>query len=705
MAEYDNDTPAAGGEQKPEVAPETKAAVEKWCKKVREARAHWDKRAFKQMRENMQFARDGASKEWVSANRFTVPIINRHINQAVSQLYARNPKVLAKRKPRRMHSVWDGTSASLLEASAAVTGAMQTANAATSAGLPPAPPDPNAVAILSDAMQVKQYNKMLDGISETLTLLLNHYMSDKASQHKQHLKSLVRRVKVCCVGYVKLGMQRILEKNPDVTAKVADATEQIAHIERLLKEQAEGEIEETSAKLEELKTMMADLQSQETLVVQEGPIWTYPAATSIIIDPECRHLKTLTGARWVAEEFCLPPDRVEEIYGVDIGKEYKPYSEVSGKPKPDNAEEKAVVWRVMCRDTGQEFTICDGYCNWLRPPALPQVRLTRFFDIFPLVFNEVEDEDGDIFPPSDVRQAKHIQEEYNRSREGLRQHRMQNKPAYITPAAALSDTDKRRLQEHESGEIIELVQLVEGSKVQDKIMAKPTVPIDPALYEVEQLYADLQRVVGSQQANLGGTSGDTATESSIAEQSRTVAMSDNVDDLDDFLSLLTDSTAELMLRELSLETVQRIVGPGAVWPSDVETREELIEDISIDIRAGSSGRPNQAAEVAKMERAMPFIVQMPGVNPVPITERYLDLLEIDAESAIVEGLPSVVAMNAMASRPPAPAAAPGQSQPGTGDPASDPASQGASGAQNAPAAGQNEPQSQPAYPEPAPTGI
>lgn len=90
---------------------------------------------------------------------------------------------------------------------------------------------------------------------------------------------------------------------------------------------------------------------------------------------------------------------------------------------------------------------------------------------------------------------------------------------------------------------------------------------------------------------------------------------------------------------------------------------------------------------------MPFVLQLPGVNPVPWSQKYLDLLDVDAEDAIVEGLPSITAVNAMAGR----AAA---AQPGTGNPASDPAAQGSAGAQNAPQAPGTPPGPQAAFPAP-----
>jgi hypothetical protein len=307
------------------------------------------------------------------------------------------------------------------------------------------------------------------------------------------------------------------------------------------------------------------------------------------------------------------------------------------------------------------------------------------------VFNETEDP-HDIFPPSDPWNARHIQNEYNRNREGLREHRMQNRPAYIAAQGSFEERDLDKLQTHASGEILTIAQLQVSEKIADKLMPKPIMAIDPKMYDVAENWNDILRVVGQQQADMGPTTSSTATESAIAEQGRSAATADLVDDLDDMLGCLFQATGELMLTEMQKDSVIQIVGPGAVWPDLQQTREEIAESIILDVKGGSSGRPNQAADLAKMERAMPYLIQLPGVNPTPFAQRYVDLLDMDAEHTVVDGLPSVVALNQMLARQS------GQPQPGGGP--NNPNMQGAEGANNAPQQPGQQPGPQPGMPAP-----
>lgn len=680
---------------KPPVDEKVSAFVNQWVERIKAAKkAKKTEAAFLRMDQCMQFAKDGAEKEWVdSGKNYVVPILNRLTNQSVAQLYAKNPKAQAKRKKRRMFTVWDGTVTQLNEARQMQQQVQQqtvmwTQSAQMGMPVTPQPPmmDPMMAAIIADAEKVKAYDTLMDGVADTMTILHNYFIQDPAAQYKQQFKAAVRRTKVCSVAYAKVGFQRLLEPSPDVTVKLADATEKLATMRQLMATASRDELPEGSANEEQLNTLISDLQAEPELIVQEGPVISFPRSKAIIIDPECVHLKTLAGAGWYAEEYAKSPAQIEEIWKVDIKGEYTAYkpdkdtwTRWSEKDGTLSKAQTALVWRVMNRKTGQEFVICEGYKDYIKAPASPDVKLKRFWDIFPLVFNEVESEE-ELYPPSDVWLAKHLQMEYNRTRQGLREHRLANRPGYITPKGTFSEGDLDKMESRASGAILETdVQLTAGEKVGDKIEAIPVMQIDPKQYEVDSIWMDLLRVTGQQQANAGPTADATATESNIAEQSRQIGVSDSVDDIDEWLTSIVQGIGEILLTEMSKETVIKIVGPGAVWPDMVQTREEIAETISLETKAGASGRPNQAAELQKMQTAMPFVIQIPGINPTPIGEKYVELLDFDIDGAIVEGMPSMTAMNTMAAKPPM-----GPDGGVQGDPGSAPGAQGKEGGNNAP---------------------
>lgn len=665
--------------EKPEADEGQRKLIKKWSEKIVSAKKHYEK-TFKQMRTNQEFARFGADKAWRESGNYTVPILARHINQTVASLYARNPKALATRRQRMMYKVWDGRPDSL-------QAAMESAQMNMQNG---APPDPNAMAVIKEVMSVQQMNLMFDRMGKTMTLLWQYYMDEQGANYKQQLKAAVRRSKVCKVAWIKLGYQRVLEERPEVSAQINDVTSKLANIEATLSEIQEGHADygETSAAAAQLKSNIEDLQRDKDMVVREGPVISFPRATQVIVDPQCRQLKTLAGAGWIAEEFELEPCEIEKIYKVDIGSDFTWYA-ADGNPYDKKPEEcKARVYQVWDQENLQVFTICEGHSNYLREPKTPDDWLERFWPYFPIVFNEPED-DKDFYPQSDVEQGADAQREYNRSRESLRQHRVAARPYYVT-GKGLDDHEKSKLANHADHEVIEVPSLAAGQKIEDLIQRGPVANIDPNLYEVESVYNDILRAVGSNESKMGGMSGGTATESSIAEQSQSTEKSDNVDDLDEVLTELFRAGGQLMLLNMAKETVVEIVGPGAVWPDTPQTRKEAAMEIYLDMEAGSSGRPNRASELANLERAMPYLSQMSDINQEPIIKKYAPLLDIDPEELYAAGAPSMTALNAMMAKMAMGAG------PGGGDPAAQQA--GTAGATNAPSTQRNEPGPQPAYP-------
>jgi len=561
------------------------------------------------------------------------------------------------------------------------------------------PPDPNSLAIIEDVSQAQVKQTMMKKVCKTMEILLNYYMDEQMPGFKKSVKQLVRRTKTCGVGYIQIGYQRLLEKQPDVQKKLDDVTTQIAEMERIAADMEDGLVDDDSAEFSRLKTMQQDLQTQVEVIAREGPIWDFPRSTEIIVDPMCTQMDGLIGAGYYVREFHMTHKQIQANWKVDVRGGAKAYNKVKDKNGIETwktvdksvveKDSKYCVWNVWDKESGQTFWICQGYPNFLVEPAAPKHRLEGFWNLIPLVFSPDEHED-EIMPLSDCYHLRDTQMEYNRSREMRRLHRKSNTPSYVAIKGRLSEDDKNKLAFKSPFAVTELAALQPNEKIENVLQMMKVAPMDPALYETNTEMEDVYRTVGSQEANLGGSSGATATEVSVGEQSQTSSLDSNIDDLDDALSLTVRLTAQLMLLAMDIRTVQRIVGPGAAWPQ--LNRQQIIEEVTMTVKAGSSGRPNSAAELAKMERAMPWLQQMNGISMAPFGEKACHLLDIDAEEAVIEGLPSQVALNAMAGKLAQQGAA------GAAPVSDDPNAQGGAGGDNAEKPMENEPGPQPAYP-------
>ena len=684
--------------------------VNRWQTRVKDAKAFW-KNPFRRMRENMEFCE---GRQWPDVpqtdkrdDRYVANICIRHVLQRTAELYPNNPTMQAKTKPKLMAQTWDGSAASLNQAQQAVL-------MATQSGMPP---DPNSMAILEDAALVKQFDEMMTRVGKTLELLYEYNLAEQTHAFKQSMKMTIRRSVVTGVGYVKLGFQRAMKMAPEIENRIADMSEQLANIERLAADLSDKEIDKDSADAESLRIAIQTLTAENQLVVREGLIFDYPDSTAIIPDQRCRTLRGFLGADWVAQEYLLSPDEIEEIYMVDVGCSYTAYDKdgksTGAEPTRDqhyyagyggnnsgsgddnsgagSHMPPACVWEIYNRKDGTVYVLCDGYPDFLQEPGPPEIDITRFWPWFAVILNEGYDEKG-LFPQSDIDLIRDMQLELNRSRQGLREHRRANRPKMAVAAGLLEESDLDKLRTHPANALLELNALAPGQKIEDVLQAIKMSPIDPAVYDTGPVFEDVLRVLGSDQADQGTTSDATATEVSVAQFSQNTDLSSTVDDINDMMTELAQAASQVLVLNVSQQTVVRVVGPGAVWPQ--LNKQMVADNVWLEVDVGANGPPNRQEDVQVLTQLVPLLQRIPGISPEWLARQLIRRMgdDIDISEAFAEGVPSMEALNQLMSKPPVPpgqnpAAGPGAGPTGAGKgpprppgPGQDPNAQGPAGA-------------------------
>ena len=625
------------------------ALVSLLIERVKTAKEYHSK-AFKQMKIDMDAVYKGYTGNNWDDERYVANILQRHVHQRCSALYAKNPKPVATRRKRMDHTVWDGDEESMKKALSGLA----------KASMQGMEPNAQQKAIVDDHAKVKVEQRQMDKVAECLEMLFNYFMDEQHPTFKSQMKALVRRVITTSVGFVKVGYQRDVDRLPDISSKMSDIQAQVDHLRRIADEAEKGDIEQDDAEMEELMLSLEALKNEPLTIIQEGLVFDFPECDSIIVDPMCRLLRGFVGASWVAHEMYLSTEEIKEIYDVDVQDSYLSYdmkgnetgvkagqSSFNFNNNADNVRDGlALVWEIYDKNAGLLYVCCDGYNDFLSEPEAPPVKLETFWPFFALTFNEIEHKDL-LYPPSDIKLLAPMQHEYNRARQGLREHRRANRPKYATPAGMLEQGDKDILKDPPANAVLELQALVAGQKVDDVLQPVKQIGIDPNLYEVKTIFDDVQLVVGQQEANFGQISKGTATETSIAESSRMSAIGANIDDLDSFMTEITRAAGQILLLEMSKDEVISICGPGAVWPEF--KKEDVLNEVYLEIEAGSTGKPNKAAELQNIEKIIPFLIQIPGIDPKFLGRELLKRLDdkMDLTDAIVDKLPSIVAQNMM----------------------------------------------------------
>ena len=616
--------------------------IKLWLGRIKRSKQKFDA-DFKRMRRNMEFA---TGLQWQSQvemddERYTNNIVLRMVNQKVATLYAKNPTVEAKRRPRMEFQIWDGQVESLMSA---VQQAQEIL--AMELELPP-----EIGALFADYEAGKNKKKLLDRVCETLQKNITYQMDTQRPEFKEQVKQAVRRVITCGVAYARPIFVREGERpQPSSVDSGSTVTDRITRLKGIVAKLEQGEIDETSSELSTLRSLATSLgassQQYEPTKLEERVEFDFPPATSIIPDVNCRSLKEWVAARWVAQEYNLPVEDVNAIFEVKVevgtgpgsASEFKQPQDLTkgqadyGERQSDPFQRQMVsLYEVFDYNTKTRFFVCDGYDEFVLEPE-PVLPVQGFWHHFALTFNDVEVEagqKGSVFPPSDVQLLKSSQKEWNRTREGLRDQRNANAPKYLVRKGLLTEEDKNKLRDALPNSVVELEGIPPDMEPSRMIQVMQTADIDPAVYDTRPLSEDMQLASGMQEANVGPAQPNvTATVGTIAEQSRLTVSASNIDDLDGWLSRFLCCGGEMALREMSVLTVKRVVGPGAVWPT--VNRDDFLNEVYLQVKAASSGRPNKAIGIANYQQMAPIMLQA-GANPIGIIEEGIKRLDDDLD--------------------------------------------------------------------------
>lgn len=611
--------------------------VKRWLGRITRAKQKWEM-DFKRMRKNMEFVTglQWAGQTEVDDERYTNNLTLRMVNQKVASLYAKNPTAIAERRKRLDFQLWDGNVESLQEA------AMQAQGIVQSGALLP----PQLSALFEDYTQGKALQKLTDKICKTLEVVYQYSVDTQRPEFKEQVKQAVRRAIICGVAYCRpIFYRESTEFAQPISIDVQSGKiERAKRAKRIMEQIAEGEVERDGAQVETLKSLALSLgvgvENQEA-ELSERLEFDFPMSDSVIPDERCRSLKEFVAARWMAQEYILAVEEVNALFGTEIkvggsgggsgnATEYTQTGELprSSTNQTDDgrvdpmSKSLVLLYEVWDYVTKTRFFVCAGWKEYVLKPEVP-TNVSGFWHHFALTFNDIESGPGtkaSIFPPSDVQLVKSPQKEWNRTREALRDQRNANAPKYLIRKGLMTKADQDALRNALPNSVVELEGIPPEQHPDQFVSIMRMAPIDPSMYDTRPLSEDMQLGAGIQEANMGPAQPNvTATVGTIAEQSRMTVSASNIDDLDGWLTRIAQCGGELCLREMSKETVLHICGPGAVWPSMPQSRADALNQITLKIKAASSGRPNKAIDVANFRDLAP-IMQAAGANPVGLIE-------------------------------------------------------------------------------------
>lgn len=633
------------------VSPQQAAHAKRWETKIKDT-IQFDKAALQKIADCRAFA-VGDTTSKVASN-----LCGTYVDITTDYLFARNPAVdiapALNTEPPDKESIRAAVMAGQIppEVQAQAQQAQMLASQA------PPIPGPDGMPVTIDPMQAAQ--AILDQhIEAQFQAIQNRYHEKqrtnkgfantseiivtsqwKTAALKRAGKPFVRSAVTTGVGAFKSTWQERTAPDPETTTQLNDLREALARVKAQREKLAEGESgADYEADEAQYQAQIADLEGKLDRVVARGMVADFVPVELVVVSPEV-DIDNYQNAAWIAcgsyvrkEEVCTHfPDVPKDRFGgaISYTRRKKPTEQLENpllEPRTsDDAYEftsgaetgksNAIYsdgdggnyvrcWEVWSRDEATVYTLVEGVRGWVKQPFKPP-QTERFYSIFILCLTPV---DAGRWPQSAVERSRKLFAERDRIMNAEGEHRKRTIPKSVFDETNLNPKDAQKVADGTTAEMIGVSPTVPGTDVRTMIAPIQYPVLDPALYDRSRIDYDLEKIWGIQDALAGSVqTAKTATEADIQQGGFNTRMSARRDALDDVLTEYAFYTLEILREKMDATDAVAIAGPDAIWP-EYHPQEVLREMLSVDIRAGSSGKPDTVRErEAWANGLLPFLV-------------------------------------------------------------------------------------------------
>lgn len=448
--------------------------------------------------------------------------------------------------------------------------------------------------------------KMLGQFCKTAEVLLSRAFV-KEGMLKQRAKTAVRRAFTSRVSWAKITYSKDKRQDPIVVNQLKDAQDNIQRLEAQLKRLRNPDrIADVEAEQAQLRQLMASLDAQSEVVVNEGIVIDILEPTAVLVLKENRQdFYDYLNAPAIVHQELHTHQEMEEQFGLckdDIEKLTK-YRRDGGTVTDTEQEALYYVYEAWSQEDQTVYTMAEGLDRWLREPWTPQTQGQRWFPFFGLAFYLV---DGSAYPMSAPELLTELQNDYISLRDMQEEHRKESMPAYFAAGANLDEADIQAVVDRKANQVSVLKNWQPGTPFDQIIARFNPVPMNPTVYDTGPIRADMELVFGVSDAASGGVvDPKTATEASIVEAQFGERVNSFVDTVEDWIGEMAHYALEVLLLELDEGKVKMICGKHAVWPQ--LSRDDIYERVRAQVLAGSTSKPNKRME---RETWMAFLPQL-----------------------------------------------------------------------------------------------
>jgi len=254
---------------------------------------------------------------------------------------------------------------------------------------------------------------------------------------------------------------------------------------------------------------------------------------------------------------------------------------------------RCAVWEMWHKGQGRVYVWAEGMQRFMMNYC-PVIVGRRWYPFYILPFNRVT---GRVIPLSDTTLTRQLQDELNRRRTLEAEAQKAAFPRIFIKRGALEKGEKEAIELSNPYQVIELS---DPQSVQNAFAETKPLPFNPDLYRRDETRIELEMMSGISRNAAGTASGDLATTAAVANEQMGVQMDFRRTLLDELIYDILYDVAYMAIQFVPEENWKKICGPQAYVP--LLEREVFLRQLKLEVRAGSTGRPDADKMLATMEK-------------------------------------------------------------------------------------------------------
>lgn len=353
---------------------------------------------------------------------------------------------------------------------------------------------------------------------------------------------------------------------------------------------------EMAAELPTDEEIEANLVDTQIVITEDRPFIERVSPFDMYVDPEATGLDD---AKWLAQRIVrsLEDVKSDKRYNQTVRRKITSDSQMRSdwlsqdeRKKQDADQDRVTIWEYYDLTANTIAIFTEGSSDFLVDPRkIPYA----FGHPFELISNyDIPDE---FYAAGDLEMIEGAQQELNKTRSQMMNHRKKYGRKYLFRSSALSPEGREGLESNYDNVAIEVVD--ENLPLQDIIMPVPITPMSSDLYQYSDIVeSDIDKISGVNEYGRGGSSEmkRTATEAAMIQDASNARSADKLAIIEVAIGKIASKVLGLAQQFMTGEQVARIVGSNGqqLWiPFDYE---DIKGEFDFVVEGGSTQPHNES---------------------------------------------------------------------------------------------------------------